>query len=56
MLGIVWSRRSLRVILNRDHRKCAMAHAFDTLIVEVDVSDFNFRRKTLSAHGEAVVM
>jgi hypothetical protein len=28
-----------------------MAHAFDTLIVEVDVSDFNFRRKTLSAHG-----
>jgi len=56
MLGVVWSRCSLWVILNRDHGQCAVTHAFNTLIVEIDVSDFNFRRKTFSAHGEAVIV
>jgi hypothetical protein len=33
-----------------------MPHAFNTLIVEVYVSDFDVRRKRFGPHGEAVIV
>ena len=56
MLGVVWTRCGFGMVLDRDHRQRPVAHSFDTLVVEIDVSDLNFRRQTLSTHRETMIV
>ena len=56
MLGVMWSRSGFGMVLNRDNGKCAMAKAFDAAIIEIDVSNFNLRRKAVGLHGKSVVV
>ena len=56
MLGVVWAGGGLGVVLNRDHGQDAMTHPLNTLIVEIDVRDFNFRWQTLRTHRKPVIV
>ena len=56
MSGVVWARRSFRMVLNGKYRQLAVAHAFDAIVVEVDVGDFNFLWQCLSFDGKAMIM
>ena len=53
MLGIVRAGCGLRVILHRDDRECLMTHAFDAIVVEIDVRDFDFGRQAVSLDRES---
>jgi hypothetical protein len=56
MLSVVWAGGGFGVVLDRDHGQGAMTHALDTLIVEVDVRDFDFRRQTLRTHCKPMIV
>ena len=56
MLGVVRAGRCLRVILDGEDWKTTMTHAFHTVVVEIDVRDFDFGREAFSLNGEAVVV
>ncbi len=44
MLSVVWPGGGFGVVLHRDNWQGLVAHAFDALVVEIDVSDLHFRR------------
>src|SRR5437016_10515487 len=56
MRGIVRSGRSFGVILNWDDGQRLVAHAFDALIVEIDVRYFDFGWETAGEHRKAVIV
>ena len=56
MLGVVWAGRGFGMVLNRDHGQGAVTHALHTLIVEVDVRDFDFWRQSLGTHCKAMIV
>ena len=56
MLGVVWAGRGFGMVLNRDHRPRAMTHSLNTLIVEIDMRDFNFGRQGLRTHRKPVIV
>ena len=56
MFGVVWAGSGLGVVLDRDYGQGAMAHALNTLIVEINVRDFNFRRQSLRTYRKSVVV
>jgi len=56
MLRIVRAGCGFGVILDRDDGQRAVSHAFDTLVVEVDVRHFHFGRQAVGLHCKAVIM
>src|SRR5438046_673152 len=56
MFRVVWAGRGFGMILHGNYRQRAMAHAFDAIVVEVDVGDFNFLWQCLSFDGKAMIM
>ncbi len=49
--------RSLRMILHGEDRKSSVAHPFQTLVVEVDMSDLHLaRRKGVHIHAEPMIL
>ena len=56
MFRVMWAGRGFGMILHGNNRQCAMAHAFDAIVVEVNVGDFNFIWQRLSLHGKAMIM
>lgn len=56
MLRVVRSGRCFRMVLDRDDRQRAMPHSFDALVVEIDMRHFKFRRQSVGAHRETVIV
>ena len=56
MLRIVRTRRGFRMVLNGHDGERFVAHAFDALVVEIDVSDFDFRRQAVALDRETVIV
>ena len=56
MLSIVRTGRGLGVILDGNDGQRFVAHAFDALVVEIDVSDLDFSRQAVSPDREAVIV
>jgi hypothetical protein len=54
MLSIVRAGRGFRMVLDRHYWQCAMAHAFDALVVWVYVRDFDFRWQRVGLQRKAV--
>ena len=51
------TRRSFRVVLNAEGRQRVVFHAFDRLVVEVDVRNSNFLQvQAVRIDGEAVIL
>ena len=59
-LGVVWPRRSLRVVLHRENRVLPVLHPFDGAVVEVNVGDLKrfgtWYGPGVAAYREAVVL
>jgi hypothetical protein len=53
---IVRSRSGLWMILNAKNRMLAVAHAFDGLIVQINVRHFDIRGKRVRIDCESVVL
>ena len=47
---------SFRVVLYAEDRPAAVAHAFERIVVQVDVGRLEVARQRLQANGEAVVL
>ena len=56
MCRIMRPGRGLRMILNRNDWQSFVTHAFNALVVEVYVSDFDFGRQAVGFHRKAVVV
>src|SRR2546421_6158087 len=56
MFGVVRPRCGFGVILDGEDGQLLVAHAFDAVVVEVDVCDFNFGRETVGCNREAVIV
>ena len=57
VVRIVRPRRSFRVILDAEQRQAFVAHAFVSVVVEVDVGDLNIAgRKRFGIDAEAVIL
>ena len=56
MLGIMWARSGFRMILHRDNWQGLVAHAFDALVVEINVGYFNIRREAVGLHRKTVIV
>src|SRR5437870_4094466 len=56
MCGIVWAGCGFGMILNRDNWQRFMLHAFDALVVKIDVGDFEFRWEAIGLHRESVIV
>ena len=56
VFSVVRPRCAFRVVLDRDDRKRAMAHAFDAAVVEIDMRYFDFGRQAIGLHREAVIV
>ena len=54
--GVVRPGRGFGVVLDGEDRQPLVPHAFDAVVVEVDVRDFDFRRQAVGLDGEAVVV
>ena len=59
-LRVVWARRRLGVVLDGENRVLAMPHAFDSTVIEVEVSDLERVRsghaRGVAPHREAMVL
>ena len=53
---VVRAGRSFGMVLHGDDRQGAVAHSFDALVVEIDVSNFDLGRQTVSTNSEAVIV
>ena len=56
MFSVVWAGSGFGVVLDRDYGQRAMAHSLNTLIVEIDVRDFDFRWQSLRIHCKTVIV
>ena len=56
VICIVWSRRSLGVILNREGWSGLVAQAFNRIVVEVDVGDQRILLQGTSIDCKAVIL
>ena len=56
MLRIVWTRRGFRMVLNRDDRQRLVPHAFDALVVEIEVRHFNFGWQAIRLNGKTMIV
>lgn len=56
MFRIVRAGCGFRVVLNRKDRQRAVTHAFDAVVVEIQVSDFDFGRQAFGCDCEAVIV
>src|SRR5256885_3468460 len=56
MFSVVRTGRRFGMILNRDDGQSRMAHALDTLVVEVDVRHFHFSGQAVGLHRKAVIV
>ena|SRR5260221_9404374 len=56
MLRIVRTGRRLGMVLNRDDRQRLVPHAFDALVVEIEVCHFNFGWQAIRLNGKAMIV
>ena len=57
VLGIVGSWGGLGVILNRKDRQCLMSHSFTSLVIQIDLSQFDlFRVQGTRVHTESMIL
>ena len=56
MFRVVWAGCGFGMILNGNDRQRFMLHAFNALIVEIDVSDFDFGWQAISLNREAMIV
>ena len=56
MCRIMRPGRSLGMILNRNDWQSFVAHAFNALVVEVYVRDFDFGRQAVGFYRKAVIV
>ena len=50
-------RRRFRVILDREERQIAVPHAFQRVVIQIHVSQFNFTlRQRIGIHSEIVIV
>jgi hypothetical protein len=56
MLGIMRAGRSFRMILDRNDGQRLVTHAFDALVIKIDMSDLNLGRQRVSFDREPVIM
>ena len=57
VVGVVGTGRSFRVILHSEEGELFVAHAFVGVVVEIEVSDFDFAgRQRFGIDAEAVIL
>ena len=55
LTGVVWSGRCFRMKLHRKHGQFPMPHAFNRMVIEVDVRGLERIRHSAGINGETVV-
>ena len=56
IVAVVWSGSGFGVVLDAEDRESFVADAFDSLVVEVDVSDFDVIGECIGVDGEAMIL
>lgn len=56
MLGVVWTGRGFRMILNGDYRQRLVAHAFHAAVVKIYVCYFHVSRQAVGQDSEAMIV